>query len=431
MTHMSKKNILVFPCGSEIALDIHSSVKYSTYFNLIGASSVDDHGEFVYEDYIGNLPYVTDPAFISALKRIVEERRIDAIYPAMDAVITVTKNHEQELGCKVIAPPAETTTICLSKKLTYDALQDFILVPKVYDLSELRESDYPVFVKPVVGYSAKGTKRIDSPDQLSAFLEGKDNMLVLEYLPGDEFTVDCFTDRNGKLLYCGARKRNRVSNGISVNSFFVDDQTEFKEIAERLNSRINFRGAWFYQVKRNKEGALSLLEIAARLGGSSLLSRAIGVNLALLTLFDAFDFDVSVFTNDYEIALDRALESRYRVNLDFDTVYCDYDDCIILDRARVNTELVGFLYKCVNENKRLFLLSKHVGTELGEELRHFRLDHLFDEVINIEPTADKVDYIDSPKAIFIDDSYSERMNVRLKLGIPVFSPDMIDVLMSF
>ena len=45
-----KKNILVFPCGSEIGLEIYNSVKYSTYFNLIGANSSDDHGKFVYEN---------------------------------------------------------------------------------------------------------------------------------------------------------------------------------------------------------------------------------------------------------------------------------------------------------------------------------------------------------------------------------------------
>ena len=66
---MTPKNILVFPCGSEIALDIYSSVKYSTYFNLIGASSVDDHGQYVFEDYIDGVPYVDDPAFIQSLSK--------------------------------------------------------------------------------------------------------------------------------------------------------------------------------------------------------------------------------------------------------------------------------------------------------------------------------------------------------------------------
>lgn len=423
-----KKNILVFPCGSEIALDIYSSVKYSTYFNLIGASSADDHGKFIYDDYIDGIPFVTAPEFIPTLARIVKERNIDAVYPTMDTVITMTKLHEEELGCIVIAPPAETTEVCLSKKLTYEKLTGIVNIPKIYNPTNIDPAEFPVFAKPIVGYSARGTKELHTKEEVNSFLKGKENMLVMEYLPGEEFTVDCFTEKGGNLLYSAARKRNRISNGISVNTYFAEDQKEFEDLAKKINSAIKFRGAWFYQVKRDKEGKLTLLEIAARLGGSSLLSRAVGVNFALLTLFDAFDYKVDVFKNDYNVILDRALENKYKTNIVFDSVYCDYDDCLILDKTTVNVELVKFLYKCLNENKRIYLLSKHQDTDLKEELKQFRLGHLFDKVIHIEPGADKADYIKDSKPIFIDDSNAERLNIKNKLNIPVFAPEMIDVL---
>ena len=426
---IQKKNILVFPCGSEIALDIYSSVKYSTHFNLIGANSVDDHGKFVYEDYIDGIPYVNDPEFIPSLQKIVKERNIDAIYPAMDTVITICKKHESELGCKVIASPAETTEICLSKKLTYQKLQGVIAIPKIYNPSDIDSKEFPVFAKPIVGYSAKGTKKLHSQEEVSNYLIGKDNMLIVEYLPGEEFTVDCFTDKDGNLLFSGARKRNRINNGISVNTYFAEDQSEFKILAEKINKKIEFRGAWFYQVKCNKDGKLVLLEIASRLGGSSLLSRSIGVNFALLSLFDAFDYKVNVFHNNYKVVLDRALENKYKTDLEFDSVYCDYDDCLILNKNKVNTELVKFMYKCINESKQIYLLSKHEGTDLKEELQMFRLTQIFDEIIHIRKEDDKADYIKTVRPIFIDDSNSERLNIKTKLGIPVFSPDMIDVLL--
>jgi hypothetical protein len=43
-----KKNVLVFPCGSEIGLEVYRSLKHSIHFNLIGANSVDDHGRVVF-----------------------------------------------------------------------------------------------------------------------------------------------------------------------------------------------------------------------------------------------------------------------------------------------------------------------------------------------------------------------------------------------
>jgi len=425
---MKKRNILVFPCGSEIALDIYSSVKHSTYFNLIGANSVDDHGKFVYEDYIPNIPFVTEDTFIPTLKRIVKERDIDAVYPTMDAVITKTKLYEDAIGCKVIASPAATAKICLSKKMTYDVLKEAVKTPKIYySPNKIPAGEFPVFGKPIVGYSARGTKKLHTQKEVDSYLSENKDVLIMEYLPGEEFTVDCFTDKSGMLLYCGARKRNRISNGISVNTFFVKNQEIFQEIASEINSKIRFQGAWFYQVKYDKKGDLCLLEIASRLGGSSLLSRAMGINLALLSLFDAFGYDVKILKNSYNVELDRALECKYKTNIDFDSVYCDYDDCLVLNNNEINIELISFLYKCINEKKKIFLLTKHEGSVLEDELKKFRLSFLFDEIIHISKEEKKSEYIKTLKPIFIDDSNSERLEIKNRLNIPVFSPDMIDI----
>ena len=422
-----KKNILVFPCGSEVGLDIYSSVCYSAYFHLIGGNSVDDHGKFVYEDYISDIPFVNTLEFIPTVQKIVKERKIDAIYPAMDIAITVLKEHEAELGCRVVASPVETTQICLSKEKTYAKLKGIVNIPKIYAPSGISKDSFPVFAKPKIGYGAKGTKILNNQEEVDGFIKGKKDLLILEYLPGEEYTVDCFTDKEGHLLYSAARKRNRVKDGISVNTFYVKKQDEFEQVAKRINAHLKFRGAWFYQVKRDKNGGLCLLEIASRLGGSSLLSRALGVNFALLSLFDIFDYKVNVMKNDYYVELDRALENKYKTDIEFDSVYCDYDDCLILEKTIVNVELVKFLYKCINENKKVYLLSKHDGN-LKKELIEFRLYHIFDDILHISKDADKACYIKSSNAIFIDDSNSERVNIKIKLGIPVFSPDMIDVL---
>jgi hypothetical protein len=74
------------------------------------------------------------------------------------------------------------------------------------------------------------------------------------------------------------------------------------------------------------------------------------------------------------------------------------------------------------------LLSKHNG-DLRKELRLFRLETLFDGIIHLPANANKFEYIKSPHSLFIDDSHAERKSIKAHLNIPVFSPDMIDVLM--
>ena len=309
-----KKNILVFPCGSEIALKIYRSVKNSTHFNLIGANSVDDHGKFVYENYIGNVPFITDSNFLEIIRQIVVDNKIDAVYPAMDAVIEILKNNENYIGCKVIAPCAETTQICLSKSRTYEELSTVIKTPEVYkNADEIQE--YPVFVKPDIGYGSRGAKKILNKDDLEVHLSEYPDSIICEYISGNEYTVDCFTDFNSNLIVVKPRERCRVMNGISVNTKPVHDNGEFLNFAQKINSNIKFNGAWFFQVKRDKNGVLTLLEVASRFGGSSGLFRAKGINFSLMSLYNGFDIPVSVIENDYDVEMDRALDNKYKINI--------------------------------------------------------------------------------------------------------------------
>jgi hypothetical protein len=57
-------------------------------------------------------------------------------------------------------------------------------------------------------------------------------------------------------------------------------------LANKINKKLHFRGVWFFQVKENINGDLSLLEIAPRVAGTMALSRLKGVNLPLMSLFD-------------------------------------------------------------------------------------------------------------------------------------------------
>lgn len=425
-----KKNILVFPCGSEIGLEVYRSVNNSAHFKLIGASSVDDHGKFVFENYIGNVPLVSSEEFIPEMKKIVEKNKIDAVFPAMDLVIEVLKSNESKLGCKVVSSNAETAKICLSKSLTYKALSGKVKTPKTYGKID-DVNKYPVFVKPDIGYGSRGAKKCGTRLELEAQLKSIPDLLISEYLPGEEYTVDCFTDFKGELLCALPRVRSRIMNGISVSTKPVYDNGEFSDFASKINSSIEFSGAWFFQVKRDEKGMLTLLEIASRFGGSSSLFRARGFNFALMSLYNAFDIPVSVLPNDYEVEMDRALDNKYKIGISYSEVFVDFDDCIYLDKKNVNARLMEYLFKCRNDGIKITLLSKHDDEKLGkldELLEKLRVRQIFDRVIHIGKEEEKYKYIDNKNAIFIDDSFSERRAAKEHCGLNVFSLDMVESL---
>lgn len=425
---MSKKNILVFPCGSEIGLELHRALCYSSQFNLFGASSIDDHGYFVYENYIGNLPLVTEPDFINKLSQIAEKNSIDVIYPTMDMVATVLKKNEDKFRCKVIASPFETMQICMSKKKTYDKLKKVLVVPHLYkSIDEIKK--FPVFIKPIMGYGSRGTKKANTRMQVESHLSEYNDCLLLEYLPGKEFTVDCFTDFKRSLRYVGYRERKRISNGISVHTVYENTENEIiSKLAKTINENIEFRGAWFFQLKENVFGELALLEIAGRFAGSSAVQRCNGINFASLSIFDSFEIDVDICNNDKKIELDRALENKYKINFKYNTVYVDLDDCLVIN-GKINTQLVSFLYQAINNKKTIVLITKHNGN-LNEVLQKMRISNLFDKVIHLGKYEEKYMYVDSVDGIFIDDSFVERKKIYSMKNIPVFAPDSVECLLA-
>ncbi|MCF8299057.1 MAG: ATP-grasp domain-containing protein [Saprospiraceae bacterium] len=384
----------------------------------------------MYKKYIGGIPFVDSTDIISSLSKIVKQYKIDAIYPTMDKVIWKLKSFESDLGCKVISSPKETTEICVSKKKTYLKLKSVIKTPKIFE--NIKDvSDFPVFIKPDIGYGSRNTIRLNSIDDVTNFFSKNDiiDYIISEYLEGSEYTVDCFTDRDRVLKFSGPRIRNRISNGISVNTMPAKESHEkFIEMAQAINSTLKMKGAWFFQVKKNKSNELVLLEVAARLGGSSSLYRGKGINFALLSAYDALGIDVDLLENDYNIEMDRALNNKYKIDIEYSTVYVDFDDCLIF-KNEVNTQLISFLYACLNRRKKIILITKH-EQNISNSLAKYRLNSLFDEVIHISKNENKADYITDSNSIFIDDSFQERKNIKNKKKIPVFSPDMIETIMN-
>lgn len=423
------KRLLVFPCGSEIGLEIHRAMRHSGHFELVGGASTDDHGRFVYEEYVGNLPFHDDPVFPARMAEVIRERRIDAVYPTMDAVAETLQNLAGRLGVRIIGSDARATALCASKRATYDLVAGSIPLPRTYPaLSDVET--YPIFIKPDRGYGARNCLRADTEEAASEFISRAKpgGMLLLEYLPGREWTVDCFTDRHGVLRFHGVRQRNRITNGISVNTSPSEEfAEEFAHWAHAINDLLKPRGAWFFQARQDTAGQPRLLEIAARLGGSSGLFRCQGVNFALLSAFDAFEHDVEIELNAYRIELDRALGNRYKIDIQYTDVFVDLDDCLVI-RGRLNHQLVGFLYKASGEGKRITLLTRHAQNP-DETLRRLRIRELFDHIAHISNDIPKSAYIDAPAAIFIDDSHRERAEVVRIRRIPAFSPDMVEALL--
>ena len=396
---------------------------------MFGASSVpSNHGKYVYKNYIEGIPFVGDAGFINKLNELIDVYTIDFVFPAHDNVVLKLAENQNELHCKIIGSPVETCRICRSKKLTYETFESVIAVPKIYSRID-EDVKFPVFLKPNVGQGSKSTFIANSKEEVLFYLERNNSLLLLEFLPGREYTIDCFTDRHGILRFAGGRERLRISNGISVDTYPVFNE-KFTKLAHIINKTLKFRGAWFFQVKERNDGEFVLLEIAPRIAGAMGLHRNCGINMPLLSIFDAQNVDVEIYYNNYFIEMDRALINRFATKLVYHHVYIDLDDTIIINNNSVNIWIIAFLYQCLNKGIKIHLISRH-PSNIKETLRKYRLESVFDTVININLLEEKSDYIKENSSIFIDDSFSERKQIFKKKGIPTFDINSIECLLDW
>jgi carbamoylphosphate synthase large subunit len=384
-------NILIYPCGTEIGLEINRALRYQKGINVFGGNSYDDHSRFYFND-INFVPDIyEDPGkAIEALGNIIIEKNIDYFFPCHDQVIFKVAGVFKE----AITPDPFTVQICRSKSKTYQYFKNKLRVPEMFNQDV---TTFPVFCKPDQGQGTRGTFMVKSSEELKK----RRFELILEYLPGNEYTIDCFTDRHGELRYCQGRERVRITNGISTRTKIYDDP-DLLRIAEIINSELSFRGQWFFQTKKDIEGRHVLMEIAPRAAGSSCLARARGVNLPLLTLFDREGKDIEIIENDIHVA-DRALENKYIFEHDFDNVYVDLDDTLI----PINYEMIGLLYKFKSKGKKIFLVTAHKGSVYEALEKNYINLELFDTIYH---TKDK-DSVIVPSSILIDDSFRERKSV--------------------
>lgn len=427
------RRVLIFPAGTEIGLEVFNALKYSRFVEVYGGTSLEDHSAYVYKRLIKGFPYYNSPDFIDYLNDIVRKYQIEYIYPAHDAVQLFLVEHSEEIDAEIVSTEKKTVEICRSKKRTYSYIKEkgyTWFLPRYYENIQEVEK-YPVFVKPTIGQGSAGAEKIDDLELLRQKIKvSESEMVICEYLPGTEFTVECFTDKNEKLRLISMRNRTRIRMGIAVHSEILALDDDVKQIAECLNSIFKFSGAWFFQVKKNMSNEYKLLEISPRIPGTSGITRNKGINFPLLTLYNMWGTEIDLLWNTYDISVDRAFISRYSLKFDYDNIYVDFDDTLIVNQS-VNTLLLAFLYQALEQGKKIILLTKHKDNILESLKKYCISSALFSEIYTLTDEQQKSDYIQSSNAIFIDDSFAERKRVAEKCNIPVMDLDMIESLIDW
>ncbi|HBM9257085.1 TPA: ATP-grasp domain-containing protein [Citrobacter freundii] len=417
-------NVLIFPAGTEIGREIYLSLRYEKNINLVLAGAdYDSHARhYVCEYHI--VPDVTHQNGLPALQALLVRESIDYIFPAHDDALLFLSENREAFSATVLCPSQETCRITRFKSKTYQSLKGTVPLPVVFnDPSDIAR--WPVFVKPDRGQGAQGALRVDTPERLTSIQAERDDLIICEYLSGEEFTVDCFSDRVQGLLFCQPRVRSRIRAGIAMTSTLVS-LPEVETYARAISQRLQLYGAWFFQLKRSTSGILTLLEVAPRIAGTMALNRVNGINFAMLTLYESMRVNVTLSPFAENLQITRSLTNHYTHDVTYRHVYIDYDDTVVL-KDKLCVPVFTFLCQCLNRGIKIHLITRHAG-DIYAELAKRRINNFFDTITHLGKHHRKSDYIHETDAIFIDDSFHERQDVYSTTAIPTFDISMLELL---
>jgi hypothetical protein len=438
---------LVFPCASGVGQEIFFALQHHKDIRLIGVNAGQiNPGRYLWRDrYIGDAPPMRETEkCVAWLRDVVRAHNVSCIFPAYDDAQVWLAAHEEEIGAKVITSPPATTEVCRSKKRTYEALASVVRCPTTFEASTSPSFlPFPVFIKPECGEGSKGCFRVGSPSELEALLTPEH--IILEYLPGDEFTVDCFTDAEGTLRFCGARKRTLTRAGISVLTESVDDAAgEFSAMGSSINTCMKLIGAWFFQAKRAEGGELCLMEVAPRIPGAMALHRALGINFPALSVYAHLGMRTDIVAPSLQgVSCSKVYANHFEVPAlerePLRALYVDLDDTLLLPHhhpittpgleLQANPDVVAVLYEARAAGIPIHLITRHKG-DVAATLQRVAVHRgLFSSVVHLLADGKgKAAHITERPAVLLDDSFRERAGIAELEGIHALDVDALELL---
>ncbi len=366
--------VLVFPSCSEPGLEIVRALIDQPGLEVVGGSSLPparDPSSLILRYYV-TLPWLGAGDFHDALAETLRAYRIQVLFPATDSLIAALSRWDMR-DVALVAPRPEVAGMCLSKSKTYERLDGVVPVPRVYE--EDGDVEFPAYAKPREEAGMRGHMRVNDPEDLR--IARKKGLIVTEFLPGEEYEVNCLSDLRGGLLYAHIRRLGRRVAGHVLDSQSVDD-ARMTTCVEAIARELRIEGPWFAQFKRSREDCPVLIEVNARIGGGSGLNRFCGVNLPLLSvrLFTGQSFPKPKVSR--QIAVTRSLQFYVHTE-PIDRVVWNLS-ALTRSEGKVNPRAMACLFDLKNRGIRQDLLYP-AGMDVRRFLREQEIPACFEEIV--------------------------------------------------
>ncbi len=230
------------------------------------------------------VPRMDDPDYVDALAALCERHGVGAVLPLTDLDIEILACALEEQRLPALVPSAAVA------HATYDKYEAHLLLtrlglpspPTVLPEEDLEALDYPVMVKPRRGSGARSIHLAHDVAQARFFvdyvqrapaasrpkgLSGPEAVMVQRAMGGEELSIDCLGDRDGRCVNAIPRTMLESRGGESIKGQVIRDE-ELIELGRRVMEALGVRGPATIQVFRDPDVGVGITDVNTRFGGA-------------------------------------------------------------------------------------------------------------------------------------------------------------------
>lgn len=223
------------------------------------------------------VPRITEPGYIDIILDICKKENISGVLSLIDPELSLLAENEDKfknIGTTVIGSSYELCERALDKMQMfqwlrshgYNCAKSYVDKNEFFADVKTGKANYPVFVKPVRGSASIAISKVFDNETVDLLFDHSDNLMIQEYLDGQEIGADCYIDLlSGELVSVFTKKKIVMRAGETDKSVSFKDEKLFELIKKFVNE-----SGWRGQIDIDIfeiNGEYHISEVNPRFGG--------------------------------------------------------------------------------------------------------------------------------------------------------------------
>ena len=270
-------NILILSVGTRNKIIQYFKRELAGRGNVI-VTDMTEIAPAIYEaDKHYKVTRITNEGYVDSILDICKKENISAVLSLIDpelSLLAENRDRFSEIGVKVIGSSYELCEMALDKMQMYEWLRahgyncarSYVDKDLFYADLERGEVSFPVFVKPVRGSASIAINKVCEKETLEQLWAHNDNLMIQEYLDGQEIGADCYIDMiSGETVSVFTKKKLLMRAGETDKAVSFKDEKLFSLI-EKFISECGWRGQIDIDIF-DVNGEYYISEVNPRFGG--------------------------------------------------------------------------------------------------------------------------------------------------------------------